>query len=92
MKFFQFLDKPNIATFAALNFTAAWFQLQPFFLGITWLYVMTIYDQFGFELKFVGFTEIRMVNIIMNAVYNLYFQTLGASETFIALDNYNAEI
>ena len=73
MKFFQFLEKPNLATFAALNFSAAWFELQPFFMGLTWLYTLTIFEQFGFELNFVGFTEMRIVNIIMNAVYNLYF-------------------
>ena len=48
---------------------------------------MSIFDEFGFELTFVGFTESRIVNIIMNLMYNLYFITLGASETYINLDS-----
>ena len=53
---------------------------------------MTIFKEFGYELRFVGFTEDRLLNILMNTVYNFYFQTLGASETSIALDNLNASM
>ena len=87
MKFFNFLERPNESTFAALNFAAAWFELQPFFLSLSNLYIMTIFDDFGYELRFVGFTEDRLLNILMNLVYNFYFQMLGASETSIELDN-----
>ena len=72
MKFFEMVERPNLATFLALNFSGGWFMMQPFFLGQTWLYAMSIFDEFGTELEFVGFSQERIVNIIMNLMYNMY--------------------
>ena len=62
--------------------------MQPFFLGQTQLYTMSIFEEFGDELEFVGFSQDRITNIIMNLIYSLYFLTLGAVETSVQLDNY----
>ena len=85
-RYFEFLEKPTIPTFLSFNFAIAWFIGQPYALGLVWLYAYDMFNDWGKELVYVGFTEERVVNMIMNTLYNLYFQTLGATNTWVDLE------
>ena len=53
---------------------------------MTELYTIDMFNAFGTELSFVGFSEDRINNIIMNSLFNMFFQTLGASSVFLTLE------
>ena len=46
MRFFDFLAAPTWTTFTGLNLTGAWFVMQPYFGGSTWLYAADMYKKY----------------------------------------------
>ncbi len=73
MRFFDFLAGPTWTTFSGLNLTGAWFVMQPYFAGTTWLYAADMFKKYKRQLSYVGFTEKTVNNILMNVMYNFYF-------------------
>ena len=86
MRFFDFLEIPNWSTFSGLNLTGAWFVMQPYFGGTTWLYAADMFKKYKRQLSYVGFSETSVNNILMNVMYNFYFQSLGAVGLVIPID------
>ena len=46
MRFFDFLAGPTWTTFSGLNLTGAWFVMQPYFAGTTWLYAADMFKKY----------------------------------------------
>ena len=72
-------------TFSGFNFQVAWFVMQPYYMGVGWLFSTDLFVNFGSELTYVGFTSTSVVNVLINQFYNIYMTTLGVTNYVVNL-------
>ena len=85
VKFFEMLEELNKSSFIAFNCSIAWLLVEPHLRGVTEMYTEDLYNKYGDSFAAAGLDRNRIYTMMINALFNLYYQTLGATETFVQI-------